>query len=109
MRIYLAVRPEHQREAAGFPAGLAHAAYRIGEDSVLLSRNLLRPAPCGGAGRSAAGKGLLVLSDEAAPPIRRPEALAGAVLRECGGGNTKAWFWILKSAPRRSGGALLRR
>lgn len=84
MRIYLAVRPEHQREAAGFPAGLACAAYRIGEDSALLSRNLLRQAPCGEAGRGGAGGGLLVLSDEAAPPIRRPEALAGAVLRECG-------------------------
>ena len=84
MRIYLAVRPEHQREAAGFPAGLACAAYRIGEDSALLSRNLLRQEPCGEAGRGGAGGGLLVLSDEAAPPIRRPEALAGAVLRECG-------------------------
>ena len=83
MRIYLAVSPGDLRDAAGFQAGLAHAAYRVGEGSSLLSRNLLMQS-CG----SPAGRGgLLMLSDCAAPPIQRPEALAGAVLRErCGSG-----------------------
>lgn len=79
MRIYLAVSPGDLRDAAGFQTGLAHAAYRVGEGSSLLSRNLLMQS-CG----SPAGRGgLLMLSDCAAPPIQRPEALAGAVLREC--------------------------
>lgn len=52
---------------------LAHAAYRIGEGSSLLSRSLLMQAQ----------GGLLVLSDRDAPQVSRPEALAGALLREC--------------------------
>lgn len=73
MRIYLTVSPEEVREAAPFQKPLAHAAYRIGEGSSLLSRNLLVQTR----------GGLLVLSDRAAPPIDRPEALASAILREC--------------------------
>ena len=74
MRIYLAVSPGSLREAAAFQTGLAHAAYRIGEGSSLLSRNLLVQTR----------GGLLVLTDRDAPAVRQPEALAGAVLRECG-------------------------
>ena len=80
MQLYLTVRPEDTRTASVYPAGLAHAAYRIGEGSSLLSRNLLTPAR---SGPMAPLLGLLVLSDRAAPPIDRPAALAEAVLREC--------------------------
>lgn len=81
------VSPEEAREAAPFQKPLAHAAYRVGEGSILLSRALM--PTCGhSAQRSARGKlpnrgGLLVLSDRAAPPVHQPEALSGAILREC--------------------------
>ena len=80
MQLYLTVRPEDMRTASVYPVGLAHAAYRIGEGSSLLSRNLLmsaRPGPM------VPLPGLLVLSDRAAPPIDRPAALTEAVFREC--------------------------
>ena len=80
MQLYLTVRPEDTRTASAYPAGLAHAAYRIGERSSLLSRNLLTPAR---SGQMAPLPGLLVLSDRSAPSIDRPAALAEAVLREC--------------------------
>ena len=80
MQLYLTVRPEDTRTASAYPAGLAHAAYRIGEGSSLLSRNLLTPAR---SGPMASLPGLLVLSDRSAPSIDRPAALAEAVLREC--------------------------
>ena len=80
MQLYLTVRPEDTRTASAYPAGLAHAAYRIGEGSSLLSRNLLTPAR---SGQMAPLPGLLVLSDRSAPSIDRPAALAEAVLREC--------------------------
>lgn len=79
MRIYLTARPEDLREAAAFPWELAHAAYRIGEASALLSRDLLAAARSG-----PTRSGMLVLSDREAPAVTRPEALAEAVLRECG-------------------------
>ena len=85
MQIYLAASPGELREAAGFQTGIAHAAYRIGGDSALLSRNLLIPAAsCPGRGAGMGRGGLLLLSGRDAPEIRRPEALAGALLRECG-------------------------
>ena len=80
MQLYLTVRPEDTRTASAYPAGLAHAAYRIGERSSLLSRNLLTPAR---SGPMAPLPGLLVLSDRSAPSIDRPAALTEAVLREC--------------------------
>ena len=80
MQLYLTVRPEDTRTASAYPAGLAHAAYRIGERSSLLSRNLLTPAR---SGPMAPLPGLLVLSDRSAPSIDRPATLAEAVLREC--------------------------
>jgi len=33
MQLYLTVRPEDTRTASAYPAGLAHAAYRIGEEA----------------------------------------------------------------------------
>ena len=75
MQLYLTVRPEDTRTASAYPAGLAHAAYRIGEGSSLLSRNLLTPAR---SGQMAPLPGLLVLSDRSAPSIDRPAALAEA-------------------------------
>ena len=81
MRIYLAVQP---RRPAGAPPGLSNrsGSRRLpggGRTPPCCGRNLLLQS-CG----SPAGRGgLLVLSDCAAPPIQRPEALAGAVLREC--------------------------
>lgn len=80
MQLYFTVRPEELRAASAYPAGLAHAAYRIGEGASLLSRNLLTPAR---SGLAAPPPGLLVLSDRSPPPIERPAALAEAVLREC--------------------------
>lgn len=79
MRIYLTARPEDLQAAAALPWELAHDAYRIGDGSALLSRDLL-PSARSGTQRS----GLLVLTDREAPPVNRPEALAEAVLRECG-------------------------
>ena len=73
MDLYLAVRPEDTQAASACRAGLAHAAYRIGADSALLSRNLLLQTR----------GGLLVLSDREAPPVRAPASLAEALLREC--------------------------
>lgn len=73
MRVYLTVRSEDIPGAAPYQKPLAHAVYRIGDSSSLLSRKLLLQTRYG----------LLVLSDCAAPPVAQPEALAGAVLREC--------------------------
>ena len=82
MQLYLTVRPEDTRTASAYPAGLAHAAYRIGEGSSLLSRNLLTPARSGPM--APLPKGLLGLGlARSAPSIDRPAALAEAVLREC--------------------------
>lgn len=80
MQLYLTVRPEEAQKAAAFQTGLAHAAYRIGEGSSLLSRSLLSPSRNGAPSRSPE---LLVLCDRNAPPVDRPEVLAEAVLREC--------------------------
>ena len=100
MQLYLTVRPEDTRTASAYPAGLAHAAYRIGEGSSLLSRNLLTPAR---SGPMAPLPGLLVLSDRSAPSIDRPAALSGnapaAAMAES--------FWILTSRPGRIAAALL--
>lgn len=57
MQLYLTVRPEDTRTASAYPAGLAHAAYRIGEGSSLLSRNLLTPAPVRADGPVAGAAG----------------------------------------------------
>ena len=74
MQIYLAVTPDREREAAAHCRDLCHAAYRVGPGSTLLRQNLLLESR----------GGLLSVGDREAPPIEDPEALCGAVLRECG-------------------------
>ena len=96
MQLYLTVRPEDTRTASAYPAGLAHAAYRIGERSSLLSRNLLTPAR---SGPMAPLPGLLVLSDRSAPSIDRSGNAPAAAMAES--------FWILTSRPGRIAAALL--
>ena len=104
MQLYLTVRPEDTRTASAYPAGLAHAAYRIGERSSLLSRNLLTSAP---VQPMAPLPGLLVLSDRSAPSIDRPAALAEAVLRECARRSYGGIVLDLTSRPGRIAAALL--
>ncbi len=74
MRLFLAVTPDEAQAASRFKRTLAHVAYRIGPGSTLLRQNLLLQTR----------GGLLSVSDQEAPPIGDPEALCGAVLRECG-------------------------
>ena len=73
MQIFLAVSPAEVQSAAGYHRPLAHAAYRIGEDSSLLRQNLLLQAR----------GGLLCISDRNAPFIGNPTALCQGILREC--------------------------
>lgn len=73
MQIYLAAAPQEVQTAAKFGQTLAHAAYRIGQDSSLLRKN----PPLQSQG------GLLSVSDRNAPVIADPKALCAAVLREC--------------------------
>ena len=73
MQTFLAVTPGEEQAAARFRRPLAHVAYRIGTESVLLRRNLLLQTR----------GGLLSVSDRDAPPIDDPGALCAAVLREC--------------------------
>lgn len=74
MRIYLTASPEEAQAASRFSCPLANAAYRIGEGSVLLRKNLLLQTR----------GGLLCVSDRDAPVIEDPESLCAAALRECG-------------------------
>ena len=74
MQAFIAVTPEEEREAARHHLPLAHVAYRLGEDSSLLRRNLLLQTR----------GGLLSVSDRDAPAVGDPGALCAAVLRECG-------------------------
>lgn len=74
MQLYLAATPGEARQAMAFRHSLAHVAYRIGPDSTLLRQNLLLQSR----------GGLLSVSDRESPLIENPEALCGAVLRECG-------------------------
>lgn len=71
MQRYLIAAPQEEQEARA--CQIAHAAYRIGENSTLLRQNTLR-----------AEGGLLLISDCGAPVIGETEALCAAVLRECG-------------------------
>ena len=73
LQIFLAVSPAEAQAASGYHRPLAHAAYRIGNDSSLLRRNL--PLQAHG--------GLLCISDRHAPPITNPTTLCQGVLREC--------------------------
>ena len=91
MQIYLAAAPSAAQEAAGYCRALAHAAYRIGPDSTLLRQSLLLQSK----------GGLLCVSDREAPFIDDPEALCGAVLRECGRRNYGGALLDFEEAPRR--------
>lgn len=73
MQIYIAATPEEMQQASCIHRPLAHVAYRIGPDSVLLRQNLLLQAR----------GGLLSISDRNSAPINDPDALCEAVLREC--------------------------
>lgn len=72
MQLILSAAPAQVPAAARSCRTLAHTAYRIGQDSMLLRREDMRY--CGG---------LLALSGRDAPPIPHPDALCAAVLREC--------------------------
>lgn len=74
MQVYLTAAPEDAQEAARHGRPLCHAAYRIGPDSALLRGNLLLQAR----------GGLMALSDRDVPMVEQPDALCGAILRECG-------------------------
>ena len=73
MQTFLSVTPEAEPAAAAHTRALAHVAYRIGEGSTLLRRNVLLQSR----------GGLLSVSDREAPLIRDTGALCAAVLREC--------------------------
>ena len=73
MRIYFAVTAEDYPECAKVGRDFAFVAYRIGERSALLRRNL--PLQTRG--------GLLCLNDRDAPLVDNPAELCAAVLREC--------------------------
>ena len=73
MQSFLIVSPSDSQAASGYHRLLAHAAYRIGEDSSLLRRNL----PLQSRG------GLLCISDRNAPLLRDPHTLCSGILREC--------------------------
>lgn len=91
MQIYLAVTPEASQEAMGHCRNLAHVAYRVGPESVLLRRGLLLQTK----------GGLLSVSDHEAPFIDNPESLRDAVLRECGRRNYAGVLLDFEEAPRR--------
>ena len=74
MQVYLAVTPGQLQEAARHTRSLAHVAYRVGEGSALLRQSVLMQTR----------GGLLAVTDQDAPPIDAPEALAAAAVRECG-------------------------
>lgn len=99
MRIYLTASPEEAQAAGRFSCPLAHAAYRIGEGSVLLRRNLLLKTR----------GGLLCVSDREAPVIGDPEALAAAALRECGRRGYQGVLADFDQPPAPDRQALLRR
>lgn len=73
MQIYYAVTAEDFREAVGKGRKFAHIAYRIGADSSLLRRT--PPLQTHGD--------LMSVSDADAPAVDDPDALCGAVVREC--------------------------
>lgn len=74
MQVYLAVTPGQLQEAARHTHSLAHVAYRVGEGSALLRQSVLMQTR----------GGLLAVTDQDAPLIDAPEALAAAAVRECG-------------------------
>ncbi|MDD3347358.1 hypothetical protein [Oscillibacter sp.] len=90
MQIYLAVTPDEAQDASAYSRTLAHVAYRIGGDSVLLRQNLLL--------RTRGG--LLSISDREAPHIADPDALCAAAVRECGRWGYTGVVLDFEEAPR---------
>ena len=98
MQTFLAVTPGEEQAAARFRRPLAHVAYRIGTESVLLRRNLLLQTR----------GGLLSVSDRDAPPIDDPGALCAAVLRECSRRSYQGVLLDFEEPPRPDRQAFLR-
>ena len=97
MRTYLAVSPGEAQEAGRYGQGLAHVAYRIGPGSTLLRQNLLLETR----------GGLLSVSDRDAPLVEDPQALAAAVLRECGRRGYSGAVLDFEERPRRDRAAFV--
>lgn len=90
MQTFLIVSPPDAQAASGYHHALAHAAYRIGEGSSLLRRNL----PMQSRG------GLLCVSDRRIPPIDDPENLCRGILRECGRRNYQGVLLDFETPPQ---------
>ena len=73
MQLYLAVTPDHIEQALALTPHLAHIAFRVSEDGVLLQR----PLPPSLQG------GVMVLQCQAAIPANRAETLAREVMHIC--------------------------
>lgn len=73
MLLYLAAAPARLNRARQFTDRLAHAAYRIGENSRLSASSL--PQQVRG--------GLMLLSDLSAPAVSHPDVLCRDILQEC--------------------------
>lgn len=99
MQTVLVVSPPEAQSAAGFGHSLAHAAYRIGEDSSLLRRNL----PLQSRG------GLLCVSDRNIPAITHPEVLCQGVLRECSRRNYQGVLLDFEEPPQPDRTAFIQR
>lgn len=90
MHTVLIVSPPDSQAASGHRQSLAHAAYRIGEASSLLRKNL----PLQSKG------GLLCITDHQIPPIEDPENLCRGILRECGRRNYQGVLLDFENAPQ---------
>lgn len=98
MQIILVVSPPEVRAAAGYRRSLAHAAYRIGEDSSLLRNNLLLQSR----------GGLLCVNDRQVPEIQDPEALCRGILRECNRQNYQGVLLDFEEPPKQDRSELIR-
>lgn len=99
MQTFLAATPETEAAAGGHTRALAHVAYRIGEGSALLRRNLLLQTK----------GGLLALSDCDAPRIQDAAALCAAVVRECSRRNYGGVLLDFEEEPAEDRRAFVRR
>lgn len=77
MQIFLAVTPDHLRDALGYTDHIAHMAYQVGPEGRLTRQNLL----------ARTQGGLMLLGDRDCGPIRDVQALCRDVWRECAGRN----------------------
>lgn len=98
MQTILVVSPPEAQAAAGAHRPLAHAAYRIGENSSLLRQNLLLQSR----------GGLLCVSDRNAPVIGDPDALCRGILRECSRRNYQGVLLDFEEPPQQDRIAFVR-